>query len=145
MFASILLVSLALAASLVVEAKPDIVFYTERYSKGTRYRCEELDYQTCYTAGSFPQGVQSLDFTNYDFPDHKDFSITIYSGSACNNKYDRWSFTQRDNGKGSTGAWKSLTGVASFEIANFLTSQVANGDIGSHKEPTKNPNCWREE
>ncbi|KAK3810636.1 MAG: hypothetical protein J3R72DRAFT_463649 [Linnemannia gamsii] len=143
MFKSILLVGIALAASLVVEAKPDIVFSTQRFYKGDQYRCEELNYQTCYTGGSFPQGVHSLDFNNYDFPDHKDFSITIYSGPACNNRYDRWSWTQKDSGVGAIGWWPSLTGVSSFKIANFLTSNVKDGDAGSNKESTKNPKCWR--
>ncbi|KAK3843412.1 MAG: hypothetical protein J3R72DRAFT_420329 [Linnemannia gamsii] len=70
MFKYILLVGLALAATFVVEAKLDIVFATEKSMKGDRY-------PVCYTSecDSFPKNVQSLRFANYDFPDHKDFSI----------------------------------------------------------------------
>ncbi|KAK3843349.1 MAG: hypothetical protein J3R72DRAFT_109030 [Linnemannia gamsii] len=145
MFKSIFLVGLALAASLVVEAKPDIVFSTEKNQQGDHYRCEELEYQTCYTygPGSFPSNIQSLKFTNYDFPDQKDFSITIYNDLYCNNYYDRWSFRQSDDGKDSINKWHSLTGVYSFKIANFQTSNVSQGNIGT-KDKSNKPNCWRE-
>ncbi|KAK3843350.1 MAG: hypothetical protein J3R72DRAFT_109032 [Linnemannia gamsii] len=145
MFKSILIVGVALAAALVVEAKPDIVFATKENMKGDRYRCEELDYQVCYTAGSYPVSVQSLQFTNYDFPDHKDFSITVYTGSACNEDYDRWSFTQKGDGKDTINTFKALNIAASFKIANFLTSDVTDGRVGGTKDPsTRSPNCWRE-
>ncbi|KAG0278799.1 hypothetical protein BGZ95_003087 [Linnemannia exigua] len=145
MFKSILLVGLALAAALVVEAKPDIVFATEKNMKGDTYRCEELDYQVCYNSDSYPYHlVKSLKFTNYDFPDHKDFSVTIYSGGSCNGHYDRWSFTQKDDGKDTMNSWRSLNHPSSFKIANFLTSDVTDGNIGKGMEPTRNPNCWQE-
>ncbi|KAK3810635.1 MAG: hypothetical protein J3R72DRAFT_428153 [Linnemannia gamsii] len=143
MFKSIVLVGLALAAALVVEAKPDLVLFNEKNTKGTQYRCEELDYQVCYS-GSFPGDAKSLKFTNYDFPQNKDFSITIYGGQQCNYNYDRWSFRQSDDGKDTINQFGSLTGVYSFKIANFLTSDVTKGDVGSRKEATKNPNCWKE-
>ncbi|KAK3843351.1 MAG: hypothetical protein J3R72DRAFT_522766 [Linnemannia gamsii] len=154
MFKSILLVGLALAASFVVEAKPDIVFATGKNMQGDTYRCEELDYQVCYSSsqhsgGQFPDNVlpinvQSLKFTNYDFPDHKDFSITIYDGAYCNYWYDRWSFKQSDDGKDTINGWNAMKGVYSFKIANFQTSNVSNGKIGKGMEQTHNPRCWKE-
>ncbi|KAG0278797.1 hypothetical protein BGZ95_003085 [Linnemannia exigua] len=143
MFKSILLVGLALAASLVVKAKPDIVFATGNYMQGYYYRCEELDYQVCYTWGSLLFNVKSFTFTNYDFPDHKDFSITVYDGPSCNNYYDRWSFKQSDDGKDTIAGWFSLPGVYSFKIANFMTSEVHHGKIGM-ADSTRNPHCWCE-
>ncbi|KAK3843348.1 MAG: hypothetical protein J3R72DRAFT_420269 [Linnemannia gamsii] len=146
MFKSILLVGLALAASLVVEAKPDIVFSTEKNQQGDHYRCEELDYQVCYssTSGhSLPINIKSLKFTNYDFPDHKDFSITLYDGPSCDRYYDRWSFSQKDDGKDYINNLKGLPDVYSFKIANFLTSNVSRGKSPG-KDTTTIPNCWRE-
>ncbi|KAG0278798.1 hypothetical protein BGZ95_003086 [Linnemannia exigua] len=142
MFKSILLVGLALAASLVVEAKPDLVFATGLNMKGDKTRCEDLDYQVCY-AFSHPVNLQSLRFTNYDFPDHKDFSITVYDGSACNNNYDRWSFKQSDSNKYTIAGWRSLHLAYSFKIANFQTSDVRGGSHGP-KDSTQTPNCWQE-
>ncbi|KAF9904262.1 hypothetical protein EC991_002865 [Linnemannia zychae] len=144
MHKSILLVGLAIAATLVVEAKPDVVFATEKNMKGQKYRCEELEYQTCYTASSYDGYSQSLKFTNYDFPDSKDFSITIYSGGYCNGKYDRWSFTQSDDGKDTLTSWRSLYSAGSFKIANFLTSNVERGEAGRGMETAYDPKCWKE-
>ncbi|KAK3841661.1 MAG: hypothetical protein J3R72DRAFT_475335 [Linnemannia gamsii] len=143
MFKSILLVGIALAASLVVEAKPDLVFSTGTVQQGDQYRCEELDYQVCYSFGNTPPSLKSLAFTNYDFPKHKDFSITVYDGPDCNNYYDRWSFKQSDDGRDVIAAWFSLQSVRSFQIANFQTSQVKHGYLGS-KSATRDPKCWRE-
>ncbi|KAF9905588.1 hypothetical protein EC991_001549 [Linnemannia zychae] len=143
MFKTLILVSVALAASLVAEAKPDLVFATQNSQNGDHYRCEELDYQVCYSFGTIPPVLKSLKFTNYDFPDHKDFSITLYDGPACNTYYDRWSFSQSDDGKDAIAGWFTLQRVRSFVIANFKTSQVKGGYLAS-ESPNRDPKCWRE-
>ncbi|KAG0372351.1 hypothetical protein BGX24_000367 [Mortierella sp. AD032] len=85
-------------------------------------------------------GLSSAKYWQWDYVKTK-FSVTFYSGSNCDGRYDRWTFPRLASQAYNINAFHSLdNNVRSFKIADFETS-TTSGDAGKHGELSHTPDC----
>ncbi|KAF9133966.1 hypothetical protein BGW39_008453 [Mortierella sp. 14UC] len=96
----------------------------------------------CYSVDA-GLGIRSGEYINGDSAKSK-FSVTMYTGPACNGQYDRRSFTRTDS---HPYGWDHLTvtteNLRSFKVDPFHTSNVSGGYAGLDPEYTVPSGCRR--
>ncbi|KAG0365539.1 hypothetical protein BGX24_004099 [Mortierella sp. AD032] len=130
----IALTSLAamLLAPGATQASQDILFcpVVRLQGRESDYTCEIEKYNLCYRMPNGFEGVRAGYFWNNAIS-QSDFSITLYTGNSCNDKWARWSFKN-----GFTGSYlirdfqrqELWNNVRSFKMANFQTSTTTGND-----------------
>jgi hypothetical protein len=132
---------IALAASIADAASLGIIqFARDVNQQGPISYCDRNFYNRCYRAPI--NDASSMQFLNTDFPNRKDFSITLFTGPKCTGRYDRWSFEQKEAGEVEFNSFPSVNDhVLSYKIASFKTSRVVNGDAGTTGEEVFITHC----
>ncbi|KAF9572231.1 hypothetical protein EC968_010097 [Mortierella alpina] len=105
MFKSCILLGLAFAIGAVSAAENDTVsaaseadlginFWGAWYNEGAMTYCLDVKFDQCYTFTDdiINTGLSSATFDNNSIW-AKRFTFTLFSGTACNGDYDKWSFT----------------------------------------------------
>ncbi|KAF9133967.1 hypothetical protein BGW39_008454 [Mortierella sp. 14UC] len=140
MVKSIILLGFALVAA-SANAASSVTFYKYPTWQGPKIKCPGFnEYDRCYSVNS-GINIQSGEYVNED-PHRSQFSLTVYSGNACNGKYDRWSFTRAgSNPYGFDFVPTLKDNIRSFKVAAFHTSNVSGGNAGSTPEYTVPSQC----
>ncbi|KAK3818094.1 MAG: hypothetical protein J3R72DRAFT_497760 [Linnemannia gamsii] len=138
---SIILLGFTALAASSVSAASSISFWTHEVWQANQIKCPNFnEYNRCYSV-SAGLGIRSGEYVNGD-PFKSKFSVTLYTGPACNGVYDRWSFTRTgSNPYGWDHQGGTTNNVQSFKVADFATSNVMNGNAGLDAEYTVPSGC----
>ncbi|KAG0287076.1 hypothetical protein BGZ96_008956 [Linnemannia gamsii] len=131
----------ALAASIADAVALGVIqFARDTDQNGPHSFCDRNLYNKCYDAPM--NDASSMSFLNTNFPNHREFSITLFTGPKCTGRYDRWSFEQKRPGGVDYNKFPSVNDkVVSYKISNYITSRVVNGDAGATEEQVFPTHC----
>ncbi|KAK3818095.1 MAG: hypothetical protein J3R72DRAFT_427254 [Linnemannia gamsii] len=141
MLKSLIILGFALVAS-TTNAASAVSFYKHPTWQGAKVNCPGFnEYDKCYSVNA-GIGMRSGEYVNED-PHRSKFSLTVYSGPACNGMYDRWSFTRAPFSKryGFDFIPTLKDNIQSFKVAAFHTSMVSGGYAGLNPEHTVPSGC----
>jgi hypothetical protein len=142
MLKSTILLTLALAATSVNAVLID--FWSDMYKSGQKVTCTKLIYDECYRLPDdvVNLGLSSAQYINTEMYTNT-FAITLYSGTGCNGRMDRWGFGRNTwEGPYSIEYFQSLNdNVRSFKIANRDLPTTSGAAQSEEEEWVRKPSC----
>ncbi|KAF9176410.1 hypothetical protein BGZ50_000805, partial [Haplosporangium sp. Z 11] len=131
-FAAMLLVPGATQAQTDVDQSVRFCPVVRVVGHEAEFTCYIERYDLCHRIPQGFTGVRAAYFINLALNGKNNFSITLYTGDTCNDKWARWSFNKGWMGDYTINDFQRpelWNNVRSFKVAHYQTSTTTGNDL----------------